>query len=181
LWKKVRKGKEKVRTRTHRRERVANALEEFLNRSRVADEGDGLRGKVEGKSSLVRGREKERERKRGKRTILVSLGATSQHAVCTFDGIHSTKWSGFLTCRRRGRRTLEAKIGRERGRKRRQKWDEGERTWTACIWSSTSLIDTFPLNNAATVRYFPFLGSAAHIMFPALKICCDSSATLTAR
>merc|ERR1712187_530386 len=49
------------------------------------------------------------------------------------------------------------------------------------ICSSTSFVDIRPLNNAAAVRYRPWRGSAAHIIFLASNICCVSSGTVRAR
>merc|ERR1711920_787465 len=53
--------------------------------------------------------------------------------------------------------------------------------WTFSICSSTSLVDMRPRNNAAAVKYRPWRGSAAHIMFFASNICCVSSGTVNAR
>merc|ERR1712157_367077 len=52
---------------------------------------------------------------------------------------------------------------------------------TLSICSSTSLVDMRPRNNAAAVRYRPWRGSAAHIMFFASNICWVSSGTVRAR
>merc|ERR1712201_28338 len=43
---------------------------------------------------------------------------------------------------------------------------------TLIICSSTSLVDMRPRNIQAAVRYRPWRGSAAHIMFLASNICC---------
>merc|ERR1719469_1400303 len=51
---------------------------------------------------------------------------------------------------------------------------------TLSICSSTSLVDMRPRNNAAAVRYLPWRGSAAHIMFLASNICCVNSGTVNA-
>merc|ERR1712117_399971 len=53
--------------------------------------------------------------------------------------------------------------------------------WTFSICSSTSFVDMRPRNSAAAVRYRPWRGSAAHIMFLASNICCVSSGTVRAR
>merc|ERR1712078_637523 len=53
--------------------------------------------------------------------------------------------------------------------------------WTFNICSSTSFVDIRPRNMAAAVRYRPWRGSAAHIMFFASNICCVSSGTVNAR
>merc|ERR1719461_1255352 len=53
--------------------------------------------------------------------------------------------------------------------------------WTFNICSSTSLVDILPRNKAAAVKYRPWRGSAAHIMFLASNICCVSSGTVKAR
>merc|ERR1719288_380019 len=53
--------------------------------------------------------------------------------------------------------------------------------WTFSICSSTSLVDMRPRKSAAAVRYLPWRGSAAHIMFLASNICCVSSGTVRAR
>merc|ERR1719333_1511403 len=53
--------------------------------------------------------------------------------------------------------------------------------WTLSICSSTSLVDMRPRNKAAAVRYRPWRGSAAHIIFLASNICCVSSGTVNAR
>merc|ERR1719208_484493 len=53
--------------------------------------------------------------------------------------------------------------------------------WTFNICSSTSLVDILPRNKAAAVKYRPWRGSAAHIMFLASNICCVSSGTVNAR
>merc|ERR1712051_296259 len=53
--------------------------------------------------------------------------------------------------------------------------------WTFSICSSTSLVDMRPRNKAAAVKYRPWRGSAAHIMFLASNICCVSSGTVRAR
>merc|ERR550537_1846318 len=52
---------------------------------------------------------------------------------------------------------------------------------TLSICSSTSFVDMRPRNNAAAVKYRPWRGSAAHIMFFASNICCVSSGTVSAR
>ena len=48
------------------------------------------------------------------------------------------------------------------------------------IYSSTSLVDIFPLNIAEAVRYLPCLGSEAQIIFFASNIYLVSSGTLRA-
>merc|ERR1719192_461595 len=53
--------------------------------------------------------------------------------------------------------------------------------WTLSICSSTSLVDMRPRNMADAVRYRPWRGSEAHIMFLASNICCVSSGTVRAR
>merc|ERR1711972_278946 len=53
--------------------------------------------------------------------------------------------------------------------------------WTFSICSSTSLVDMRPRNKAAAVKYRPWRGSAAHIMFLASNICCVNSGTVRAR
>merc|ERR1719343_1812157 len=53
--------------------------------------------------------------------------------------------------------------------------------WTFNICSSTSLVDMRPRNKAAAVKYRPWRGSAAHIIFLASNICCVSSGTVKAR
>merc|ERR1711937_1096992 len=53
--------------------------------------------------------------------------------------------------------------------------------WTFSICSSTSLADMRPRNKDAAVKYRPWRGSAAHIMFLASNICCVSSGTVKAR
>merc|ERR1719440_2618148 len=52
---------------------------------------------------------------------------------------------------------------------------------TLSICSSTSLVDMRPRKRAAAVRYRPWRGSAAAIMFLASNICCVSSGTVSAR
>merc|ERR1711988_1903613 len=52
---------------------------------------------------------------------------------------------------------------------------------TFSICSSTSFVLIRPRNIAAAVRYRPWRGSAAHIMFFASNICCVSSGTVSAR
>merc|ERR1712093_376428 len=52
---------------------------------------------------------------------------------------------------------------------------------TFSICSSTSLADIRPRNKDAAVKYRPWRGSAAHIMFLASHICCVSSGTVSAR
>merc|ERR1712230_261066 len=52
---------------------------------------------------------------------------------------------------------------------------------TFSICSSTSLVDMRPRNRAEAVRYRPWRGSAAHIMFLASNICWVSSGTVSAR
>ena len=52
--------------------------------------------------------------------------------------------------------------------------------WTFSICSSTSFIDIRPLKTAATVRYLPWRGSHAAIIFLASNICCVSSGTVSA-
>merc|ERR1711985_159745 len=52
---------------------------------------------------------------------------------------------------------------------------------TFSICSSTSLADMRPRNKDAAVRYRPWRGSAAHIMFLASNICWVSSGTVKAR
>merc|ERR1711981_1466095 len=52
---------------------------------------------------------------------------------------------------------------------------------TFSICSSTSLADIRPRNKDAAVKYRPWRGSAAHIMFFASNICCVSSGTVSAR
>merc|ERR1719240_950325 len=53
--------------------------------------------------------------------------------------------------------------------------------WTLSICSSTSFIDMRPRKIVPTVRYRPWRGSAAHIMFLASNICWVSSGTVSAR
>merc|ERR1719478_1420783 len=53
--------------------------------------------------------------------------------------------------------------------------------WTLSICSSTSLVDMRPRNKQAAVRYRPWRGSAAHIIFLASNICWVSSGTVRAR
>merc|ERR1712066_690615 len=53
--------------------------------------------------------------------------------------------------------------------------------WTLSICSSTSFVDMRPRKSAAAVKYLPWRGSAAHIMFFASNICCVSSGTVRAR
>merc|ERR1719181_2525386 len=53
--------------------------------------------------------------------------------------------------------------------------------WTLSICSSTSLADMRPRNMQAQVRYRPWRGSAAAIMFLASNICWVSSGTVRAR
>merc|ERR1719409_2325948 len=53
--------------------------------------------------------------------------------------------------------------------------------WTLSICSSTSLADMRPRNMQAQVRYRPWRGSEAHIMFLASKACWVSSGTERAR
>merc|ERR1712205_22390 len=53
--------------------------------------------------------------------------------------------------------------------------------WTFSICSSTSLVDIRPRNRQAAVKYRPWRGSAAHIMFLASNICWVSSGTVSAR
>merc|ERR1719428_1771095 len=53
--------------------------------------------------------------------------------------------------------------------------------WTFNICSSTSLVDMRPRNMADAVKYRPWRGSEAHIMFLASNICCVSSGTVRAR
>merc|ERR1711979_9155 len=53
--------------------------------------------------------------------------------------------------------------------------------WTFSICSSTSFVDMRPRKSAAAVRYRPWRGSAAHIIFFASNICCVSSGTVRAR
>merc|ERR1719428_2114279 len=53
--------------------------------------------------------------------------------------------------------------------------------WTLSICSSTSFVDIRPRKRAVAVRYRPWRGSAAHIMFFASNICCVSSGTVRAR
>merc|ERR550537_935459 len=53
--------------------------------------------------------------------------------------------------------------------------------WTLSICSSTSLVDIRPRNIAEAVKYRPWRGSEAHIMFFASNICCVSSGTVRAR
>merc|ERR1712225_232084 len=53
--------------------------------------------------------------------------------------------------------------------------------WTLSICSSTSFDDMRPRKRPAAVRYRPWRGSAAHIMFFASNICCVSSGTVNAR
>jgi len=52
--------------------------------------------------------------------------------------------------------------------------------YTFSIYSSTSLVDILPLNNAEAVKYLPCLGSAAHIMFLASNIYYVNSGTVNA-
>merc|ERR1712138_54939 len=52
---------------------------------------------------------------------------------------------------------------------------------TFSICSSTSLVDMRPRKRPHAVRYRPWRGSAAHIMFFASNICCVSSGTVSAR
>merc|ERR1712226_925950 len=52
---------------------------------------------------------------------------------------------------------------------------------TLSICSSTSLVDMRPRNWQAAVRYRPWRGSAAHIMFLASNCCWVSSGTVRAR
>merc|ERR1719388_256427 len=52
---------------------------------------------------------------------------------------------------------------------------------TLSICSSTSFVDMRPRNIPREVRYLPWRGSAAHIMFLASNICCVSSGTVNAR
>merc|ERR1719220_2956398 len=52
---------------------------------------------------------------------------------------------------------------------------------TLSICSSTSLVDIRPRNIAEAVRYLPWRGSEAHIMFLASNICWVSSGTVRAR
>merc|ERR1719265_1232379 len=52
---------------------------------------------------------------------------------------------------------------------------------TFSICSSTSFVDIRPRKRAAAVRYRPWRGSAAHIIFLASNICCVSSGTVKAR
>merc|ERR1719451_75201 len=52
---------------------------------------------------------------------------------------------------------------------------------TLSICSSTSFDDMRPRKRPAAVRYRPWRGSAAHIMFFASNICCVSSGTVNAR
>nr|KAJ0188768.1 hypothetical protein LSAT_V11C900479190 [Lactuca sativa] len=53
--------------------------------------------------------------------------------------------------------------------------------WTLIICSSTSFVLILPRNMAEAVRYRPWRGSAAHIMFLASHICWVSSGTVKAR
>merc|ERR1719195_591624 len=53
--------------------------------------------------------------------------------------------------------------------------------WTLSICSSTSFVDMRPRNIADAVRYRPWRGSDAHIMFLASNICWVSSGTVSAR
>merc|ERR1712060_451083 len=53
--------------------------------------------------------------------------------------------------------------------------------WTLSICSSTSLVDMRPRNKQAAVRYRPWRGSAAHIIFLASNICWVNSGTVKAR
>merc|ERR1719428_2254327 len=53
--------------------------------------------------------------------------------------------------------------------------------WTLSICSSTSFVDIRPRKRAVAVRYRPWRGSAAHIMFFASNICCVNSGTVKAR
>ena len=53
--------------------------------------------------------------------------------------------------------------------------------WTFSICSSTSFMDIFPRNMAATVRYLPCLGSHAAIMFLLSNICWVNSFTVRER
>merc|ERR1711977_415883 len=52
---------------------------------------------------------------------------------------------------------------------------------TLSICSSTSFVDMRPRKRPHAVRYRPWRGSAAHIMFFASNICCVSSGTVSAR
>merc|ERR1719308_823428 len=52
--------------------------------------------------------------------------------------------------------------------------------WMLSICSSTSFMDMRPRKTAATVRYLPWRGSQAAIMFLASNICCVSSGTVRA-
>merc|ERR1712000_403127 len=52
--------------------------------------------------------------------------------------------------------------------------------WMLSICSSTSFIDILPLKTAATVRYLPWRGSQAAIMFLASNICWVNSGTVRA-
>merc|ERR1719356_1936382 len=52
---------------------------------------------------------------------------------------------------------------------------------TLSICSSTSFVDMRPRKSAAAVKYRPWRGSAAHIIFFASNICCVSSGTVRAR
>merc|ERR1711865_818649 len=52
---------------------------------------------------------------------------------------------------------------------------------TLSICSSTSFVDIRPRNSAAAVKYRPWRGSAAHIMFLASNCCWVSSGTVSAR
>merc|ERR1719424_2427376 len=53
--------------------------------------------------------------------------------------------------------------------------------WTLSICSSTSFELMRPRKSPAAVRYRPWRGSAAHIMFFASNICCVNSGTVSAR
>lgn len=53
--------------------------------------------------------------------------------------------------------------------------------WTFSICSSTSFMDIFPRNMAATVRYLPWRGSQAAIMFLLSNIWWVNSDTVSAR
>lgn len=53
--------------------------------------------------------------------------------------------------------------------------------WTLSICSSTSFVLILPLNIADAVKYRPWRGSAAHIMFLESHICWVSSGTVRAR
>merc|ERR550525_1701542 len=52
---------------------------------------------------------------------------------------------------------------------------------TLSICSSTSLVDMRPRKSAAAVKYRPWRGSEAHIIFLASNICCVNSGTVKAR